>query len=258
MKILLTNDDGVYAKGINALHQALEAKGHDVTTVAPLHEKSTTGHSLSLDRPLRLKEVAPKRYAVDGFPADCVLLALGPLFKGEWPDLVLSGINHGPNLGQDHYYSGTVAGAREAVFRGIRAMAFSLAIGASSKESTKYFEDAAQAACGLVSLAEYMEEGELLNINFPNLPIEQMKGVRACALGIQEYAHEVAARKDHRGRDYYWVGGPWQGFRDLPGSDCEAVHQGFIALTPLKVLQNIGHNRNKWEDLVATCGQSFF
>jgi 5'-nucleotidase len=233
VKILLTNDDGFEARGINVLFDTLK-EDFDVTMVAPESERSTTGHSLSLDQPLRVSKVKEKIYAVTGFPADCVYWALGTIFQHEQPDLVLSGINHGANLGQDIYYSGTVAGAREGVFHGYRGMAVSL-VHYSPKES--YFETAANFVLKQLknNIHQNIQPSHMININVPNLPANKIKGVEVTTMGLRHYSNEIHERDDARGRKYYWVAGTYRGFKDLPGSDCLAIDQDKISITPLNI-----------------------
>ena len=237
MKILLSNDDGVHAPGLRVLQRELQKIG-DVWTVAPLEEKSTTGHSLTLHKPLRLIEMGPRFYGVNGSPADCVYLGIREVIGG-MPDLVISGPNRGANLGQDVYYSGTVSAAREACILGIRSIAVSLAVDFSKgkKESLLNYLSAAKMTIKLIRSLKgtKLPQHTLLNLNVPDLPISKIKGVRLARQGFRFYSGSVISRKDHRGKDYFWVGGQYQGFKNEKGTDCHVVEQGYAALTPLKL-----------------------
>lgn len=230
--ILISNDDGVAAQGIRALREALSPLA-DLVVVAPDREQSANSHSLTLHRPLRHRTLEEHVHSVDGTPADCIYVALyRKHFLPRWPDLVVSGINHGYNLGTDIFYSGTVAAAREAALRGIPSMAFSLGPKGS-------FERAAEAAALLAAKmleapgTEEGERGALLNVNFP--PQAPFGGVRATRLGRRVYLDEVDVRQDPRGKEYFWIGGPKAHHEPVDGSDTEAVDAGFISVTPLSI-----------------------
>lgn len=227
--ILVSNDDGVAAAGLIALREAL-ASFADVYTVAPQLEQSAKSHSITLHHPLRFHEVEPRVWAVDGTPADCVYVAffLADLLPRR-PDLVVSGINHGPNLGNDVHYSGTVAAAREGTLRGVPSIAFS--------NSSSDMEGAAQYAKRFCKqlLGTTAPEGQavLLNVNFPPVP---PKGIRATRLGLRLYADEVEVRDDPRGRHYLWIGGPGHvKSHPVEGADTEALDEGLISITPLSI-----------------------
>jgi 5'-nucleotidase len=241
MRILLSNDDGVHAPGLRALYRELHRLG-EVVVVAPLEERSTAGHALTLHKPLRMIRVDTDFYGVSGSPADCVYLGLRKVLKGE-PDLVVSGINRGANLGQDVYYSGTVSAAREACILGIPALAVSLDVDfhRAPPEDRLHYSTAAKVASRLIR--DMMRDGSalrpprhtLLNLNVPDLPFSKVKGVELARQGFRFYSGGILQRKDHRGRDYYWVGGSYRGYRREPGSDCDRVQQGYAAVTPLKL-----------------------
>lgn len=229
--ILLSNDDGVGARGLRTLREALCLIA-DVVTVAPQLEQSANSHSLTLARPLRHRELDEAVHSVDGTPADCIYVALyRERFLPRWPDLVVSGINHGYNLGTDTFYSGTVAAAREGALRGIPSIAFSLG---GPKGS---FEEAAKVAMLMCARmldtpgAREGDRGALLNVNFP--PAVPYRGVRATRLGRRVYVEEVTVRTDPRGKEYFWIGGPGASHEPLEGSDTEAVDAGYVAVTPL-------------------------
>jgi 5'-nucleotidase len=226
--ILVTNDDGVSAPGITAVSEALREVA-DVVVAAPDRERSATSHSISLDRPLRVDELQPGVFSIDGTPVDCVYLALLHLVPRR-PDLCVSGINNGYNLGSDVFYSGTVAGALEAALRDIPAIALSL-----ERQRPQDFGHAAAFARSLV--AEVLARGEraipagaLLNVNLPAGPIA---GYEVTRLGKRVYRDQVSVREDLRGRAYYWIGGPEEEGSDIPGSDCTAVRERLASITPL-------------------------
>ena len=224
----MTNDDGVGAPGITAVAEALRQVA-DVVVAAPDRERSATSHSISLDRPLRVDELQPGVFSIDGTPVDCVYLALLHLVPRR-PDLCVSGINSGYNLGSDVFYSGTVAGALEAALRDVPAIALSL-----ERRRPPDFSHAATFARALV--AEVLARGEraipagaLLNVNLPAGPIG---GYEVTRLGKRVYRDQVSVREDLRGRAYYWIGGPEEEGSDIPGSDCTAVRTGLASITPL-------------------------
>jgi 5'-nucleotidase len=226
--ILISNDDGVRAPGIQALAGALADVG-DLLIAAPDRERSAAAHSISLDRPLRVEQVAPNAYAIDGTPVDCVYLALHHLVPRK-PDLCLSGINNGFNLGSDVFYSGTVGAAIEGALRGVPAIAVSL-----ERQSPQDFRHAAAFTAELVRDIlgrgpDAFEPETLLNVNIPAGPV---RGLRPTGLGRRIYRDQVAVRKDLRGKDYYWIGGPEEKGPDLPGSDCTAIADGLVSITSL-------------------------
>lgn len=226
--ILITNDDGVSAPGILALSRVL-ADVADIVVAAPDRERSATSHSISLDRPLRVDELRAGVYSIDGTPVDCVYLALHHLLRRR-PDLCVSGINKGFNLGSDVFYSGTVAGALEAALREIPGIAFSL-----QPHWPQDFSHAAVFARAMVvgvlaRGAGAMPVGTLLNVNMPAGPFTSYQVTR---LGRRVYRDQVAVREDLRGRSYYWIGGPEVDATDVPGSDLTAVRAGCASVTPL-------------------------
>jgi 5'-nucleotidase len=226
--ILLSNDDGVSAPGIAAAREVLREVG-DVIVAAPDRERSASSHSISLDRPLRVDEIEAGVFAIDGTPVDCVYLALLHLVPRR-PALVVSGINNGYNLGSDVFYSGTVAAAVEAALRSVPAIAVSL--------ERRRPQDFSHAAGFLAALAaEVVRRGEgalpersLLSVNVPPGPVA---GYQVTFLGRRVYRDQVDVRADLRGRSYYWIGGPEESAEDVPGSDCRAVRDGLVSLTPL-------------------------
>lgn len=242
MRILLCNDDSVHARGILVLQKALQSLG-DVRVVAPLEEKSTAGHSLTIHKPLRILEMSKNFYGVSGSPADCVHIGVAEIFKGKKPDLVVSGINRGANLGQDIFYSGTVSAAREAAIMGLPALAVSLSIDFYKRKSeTKLNYETAGALAKKVIQAFFLgkkkfglPEHTLLNLNSPDLPLKKVKGISLARQGFRYYSSEILRRRDHRGKDYFWVGGGYKGFMKEQGTDCDTVERGYAALTPLRL-----------------------
>jgi 5'-nucleotidase len=225
--ILLTNDDGVGAEGLIALRQCV-AEFADVVVVAPATQQSATSHSITLVRPLRHVALCDDVHSVDGTPADCVYLALfEDRFLPRRPDLVLSGINHGTNLGSDVFYSGTVAGAREGAMRGIPAIAFSSASHDSFAACMPFVRDMTQR---LLRCDKPIGQTVLLNVNFPESP---SRGARPTTLGRQLYSERVTARRDPSGREYFWVGGSVVHESIPDGTDVAALRDGFISVTPL-------------------------
>jgi 5'-nucleotidase len=227
-RILVSNDDGYQADGLQALVAAVEPLG-EVWVVAPEVEQSASSHAISIHRPLRLREVRERWYAVDGTPTDCAWLGIHHLLKGRRPRIMVSGINHGPNLADDVTYSGTLAAAMEASIIGVPAIAFSLA-GWRAFD----FGPAARFAGALVAaaLARELPPNLLLNVNVP--PGVEPDGYVVTRLGKHSYGSDVIEKKDPRGRSYYWIGGNEYQHEDIPGSDCNAVlREKRVSVTPL-------------------------
>ncbi len=239
MNILLSNDDGVNAPGIHALYKTLSKK-HHVTMVAPLQERSTTGHTLSLDSPLRLQKISDTIYGCSGFPSDCIFMALGHICRDKRPDLVITGINRGANLGQDLFYSGTVAAAREAAFHGLPAIAMSLVLESPHRDH-EYYETAADYVDQFVSAKAYegLPPMSLININVPNVEKKHIKGVEWTLSGLRNYSEDVVERMDSRNLEYYWVAGLYQGHREIGQTDCEAVADFKISVNAQQLIQAI-------------------
>ncbi len=253
MRILLSNDDGVHAVGLRAIYNALKKLGK-VWVVAPLEEKSTTGHSLTIHKPLRLISMDKNFYGVSGSPADCVYLGIREVI-GDMPDMVVSGINRGANLGQDVYYSGTVSAAREACILGIPSMAVSLAVDfkKSQLEKDLHYASAASMAVKVIRSLKStpMPKHTLLNLNVPDRPLNQIKGLKLARQGFRFYSGSILRRKDHRGKDYFWVGGQYQGFQNDEGTDCAVVESGYASLTPLKLDSTDRECLGNWDELGA-------
>ncbi len=227
-KILLSNDDGIRSEGLKALYQVL-SEWADVTVVAPDRERSAVGRALTLHRPLRCEKVDQNWYAVDGTPTSCVYIGIHAIMK-EKPDMVLGGINKGPNLGEDITYSGTVSVAMEGALLGIPAVAFSLAT-----FNDFQWQSAAAWASRIARnvLDKGLPQGCCLNVNIPNLPYHEIKGVKVTRQGKKAYTEKVEERRDPWGRVYYWIGGEEPNWVPEPGTDYWAVKNGFISVTPI-------------------------
>jgi len=225
-RILITNDDGYFSDGIAALTRALEEIG-DVVVVAPASEQSATAHSLTLTRPLRVRQIDDRRYTVDGTPTDCVTLALTKILP-EPPDIVVSGINHGANLGDDVTYSGTVAGALEAAVFRIPGIAVSLV----ARDGD--FDHAARYAAQLTPqvLAAGMPTGTILNVN---VPVGEIRGTSLTHQGVKIAELRIQEGIDPRGKSYYWIGEQIVRWREDPGCDFEAIARGLVSVTPLRI-----------------------
>jgi 5'-nucleotidase len=230
MRILVSNDDGVHAPGIACLAKALATVG-EVTVVAPDRNQSGASNSLTLDRPLRVTKTSEGYYSVNGTPTDSVHLAITGLFEHE-PDIVVAGINSGPNLGDDVVYSGTVAAATEGRFLGYPAMAVSLA----SKDE-KYYDTAAKAVLRIFGHLKVfpLPPDTILNINVPDVPFEEIKGYEITRLGNRHRAEPVVVNTDPRGRLIYWVG-PAGAEEDAgDGTDFDAIRRNVVSITPLQI-----------------------
>ena len=227
-RILVSNDDGYLSEGLRVLALAMAELG-DVWVVAPESEQSAASHAISIHRPLRMREVRPRWYAVDGTPTDCSWLGINHLMKRRRPHLMVSGINHGPNLADDIVYSGTVAAAMEASLLGVPAIAFSLA----TRQDFDFAPIArfARALCA-AALARPLPPRMLLNVNAPG-GVDPRAYV-VTRLGRHSYGTDVVEKVDPRGRKYYWIGGNEYQHEDIPGSDCNVVlREGLVSVTPL-------------------------
>ncbi len=226
--ILVTNDDGVYSPGIQTLAKRLRELD-TVVIVAPDRERSAAGHSMTLHRPLLIEEVREGVYSVNGTPTDCVNIAAKGLLR-ETPRLVVSGVNKGPNLGDDVTYSGTVAGAIEGLLLGIPSFAVSLA----ARENFLFAEAAEVALCTARDvLRTGLPPGTLLNVNVPNRPVGELVGTRITRLGKRIYQQMTVERVDPRGKRYYWIGGGEPDWEREEGTDLDAVDRGYVSITPL-------------------------
>jgi 5'-nucleotidase len=238
VRVLLTNDDGIAAEGLAVLEKIAAELSDDVWVCAPEIEQSGASRALTLTSPVRVRRVGPRRFAVSGTPTDCVMLAVTELIGGARPDLVLSGVNRGQNLGEDVTMSGTVAAAIQGMMMGIPSIALSQAIASFHDDFEAAFETAGAFAPGLI--ARLIEIGwpadVVMNLNFPDLPEGQVTAVEVTAQGRRDVVHMNAERRtDRRGRDYYWMGFDEPPFAPAPGVDLTAVAEGRISVTPLHI-----------------------
>ncbi len=237
MRILVTNDDGIHAEGLQALERIARALSDDVWVVAPEYEQSGVSRSLTLTEPLRVRKLDARRFAITGTPTDCVTVAAQDLVEGAKPDLVLSGVNHGQNLAEDVTMSGTVAGAIEGMALGIPAIALSQSRAFAEGEPIA-FDTAETFAPGIILrlLEVGWPQGVVINVNFPALPPGEVEAVEVTRQGFRDVRTRYAERRtDLRGREYYWLG-----FRNLPskpedGTDLRAIYEGRISVTPLHI-----------------------
>lgn len=233
MRILVSNDDGVDAPGIHALADGLRAAGHEVWMVAPDRDRSGASNSLTLDQPIRAVRLDDRRWRVAGTPTDCVHLALSGLLDHE-PDIVVSGINNSANLGDDVIYSGTVSAAMEGRFLGLPAIAVSLV---SRDHKGRHYGSAAEAVLLLMRrlLIDPLPADTILNINVPDLPWSEIRGLAVTRLGRRHRSAPCIAETDPRGRPIYWIGPPGEAADDGPGTDFNAVRDGYVSITPIHV-----------------------
>jgi 5'-nucleotidase len=228
MKILCTNDDGIHGEGLHLLEKVAAEFGA-VTTVAPDRERSATSQAITLHSPVRMREISPDRHSVDGTPADCLWVAMNRILP-EAPDVVLSGVNRGPNLALDVLYSGTVAGALEGLLRNIPSVALSFV--GSPDYPFELIENALRDVLQRVFDAPLLKTATL-NINIPHPLNPGIHGFRVTSLGKRYYSQEVIERQDPRGGKYLWIGGSNVTTDDIPGSDCNAVSEGYVSITPI-------------------------
>ncbi len=235
MIVLITNDDGIHAPALLRLREALRPLGR-VVIVAPDRDQSATSHSLTLHRPFRIQRHDVDVYSVDGTPTDCVVTAFYGLLD-ERPGMVISGINHGPNMGEDVFYSGTVAAAIEGTLQGAASIAASLV----TRQLTDFVEPAAFIGRLARQVAERgLARRRLLNVNLPFRPRAELAGVQLTRLGSRTYQDTLIKKTDPRGRDYYWIGGEDPVWDPVEGTDYHAVHAGFISVTPMRLDLNDG------------------
>ena len=229
MNILCTNDDGYLANGIRVLASAASALG-SVTVVAPDREQSATSNSLTLHHPLRARLTSDDSYVVDGTPTDCVILAVNGLLPGQ-PDVCLSGVNHGPNMGEDVLYSGTVAAAMEATVIGIPAIAISYV--RDRPEELEGWESVVRVILEEILGREKFPEDTLFNVNLPAVPPDEVRGIKVTTLGRRRYSDAITRANAPSGREYFWIGGGAVNWRGAEDSDFQAVEDGYISVTPL-------------------------
>ena len=234
MRLLVTNDDGILAHGIECLVKAAEPLG-EVTVVAPDREQSATSHSLTIHHPLRPVTRGERRWQVDGTPTDCVMLAIEALMP-QRPDFVLSGINHGHNMGEDVLYSGTVAAAMEGLALGVPAIAISFAAAGDLRADVHHLNEQVKVLTPLLrhltSLPSF-PSNTLFNVNLPPVPAADVKGVKLTRLGRRVYSQSVAPMKDPWGRPIYWIGGGEISWSGEPDSDFRAIEERYVSVTPL-------------------------
>jgi 5'-nucleotidase len=231
-RVLVSNDDGINAPGLKLLEKILAPLVGEIWVVAPETEQSATSHSLTLRRPLRIRQVSERRYAVDGTPTDSVLMAIRELMRETPPDLVISGINRGGNVGEDVTYSGTVAAAMEGTLLGVPSVALSqiCADGHPVKWATaeKWAPRVLKALC-----AEGWPEGVLINVNFPSVTAGRVSGIEVTRQGLRKIGSDLVSGVDPRGEPYYWIGAQRRDQHYRPGSDLEATGRGAVSVTPL-------------------------
>jgi 5'-nucleotidase len=235
MRILCTNDDGIDAPGLHALRQIAEQLSDDVWVVAPMTNQSGTGHSLTLHDPIRLREIGPRAYAVNGTPTDSVIMAVRHIMKGRRPDLVLSGVNRGANMAEDVTYSGTIAGAFEGTLIGIRSIALSQAYAFETANMPRW-ETAIHYAPDIIRklLGAYWGESVLYNVNFPDRAPDDVLGIEATVQGRRDQdVLDIEARMDTWGNPYYWLGYARRRSNPPRGTDLWAIYNGWVSVTPL-------------------------
>ncbi len=238
MRILVTNDDGIHAEGLDICEKIARSLSDDVWVIAPEYDQSGVAHSLSLNDPLRLRQVEERRFAVRGTPTDCVIMGVRHLLNGHDPDLVLSGVNRGRNAGEDVIYSGTIAGAMEGTVLGLPSIALSQAYNSRGGQPP-YWDTALRHAPDIIrrALAKGIPVDVLLNVNFPNCPPDAVKGIAVTTQGRrrQERLH-IDKRTDGRGNPYYWIAYVRQAaIKAADGSDLAALDESCIAVTPLRL-----------------------
>ena len=238
MRILVTNDDGIHAPGLALLERIARRFSDDVWVIAPSEEQSGTGHSLTLTRPVRLRQLGDKRYAVTGTPTDCVMMAVGHVMKDQMPDLILSGINRGGNLAEDMTYSGTVSAAMEGALAGIRSIALSQQYARESAADNVSFAAAESWAENVLRplLDTPFDHRTLVNINFPPVDADQVHGVRVVRQGFRDYGRlQFVKGIDPRGYDYFWFGLGEMIHTPMQDTDLEAIADHFISVTPVQL-----------------------
>ncbi|MBF0299419.1 MAG: 5'/3'-nucleotidase SurE [Oligoflexia bacterium] len=255
MRILISNDDGIQAPCLKVLMEVFsEIKNCEVLIVAPSHERSTTGHSLNLRRPIQIDELSKNFYSVDGFPADCIIAALRYLWKETPPDIVISGVNRGGNLGQDIFYSGTVGAAREAAFHLIPSMSVSLAVEFNNKfkDLPKDFAYAANFLKQLIlnNITKLIPPRFFLNINVPY--DKNIVGAKIAKHGFRKYSGSVIPFQSPREKTFFWIGTDYQGYKEIEDSDCKLIDQGYISITPIGYLTEVYPYTNELQKLIET------
>lgn len=230
-KLLLSNDDGINSSGLHSLANGLKSLGK-IYIVAPDREQSASSHALSIHRPLRIDRITENIYSVDGTPTDCINLAINGILKDITPDIVVSGINKGENLGDDITYSGTVSAAIEGTLLGIPSLAVSL------QGRNEYDFTAASHFANLITkyiLTNSIPKYTLINMNIPSLPLGRIKGIKITRQGKRLYNDPIVEKIDPRGRKYYWIGGDVLDSLEMDDSDIDAINKGYVSVTPIKL-----------------------
>lgn len=253
MRILLTNDDGIYSEGIQILKRQLDNLAK-IVVIAPDRERSTIGHAMTLRKPLMIKEIKINGnfwgYSVNGTPTDCIIIGLLEIMKDERPDLIVSGINQGPNLGDDIIYSGTVSAAMEGAMRNVPSLAVSIAAFEDFK-----FESAALFIKNFIShlMKDNLPDNLILNINVPNLDYDRIEGIEITRHGKRVYQDELKIIRDPQGTTHYWLGGDLPEGKIEPDTDFEAIHNHKVSITPLsldltnyKIMPEVKDWAKKW------------
>ncbi|MCC7460731.1 MAG: 5'/3'-nucleotidase SurE [Proteobacteria bacterium] len=248
MKILISNDDGIFSKGIDVLEKAMSKYGETIV-VAPATDQSGMSHALTLNRPLRIEKVSKNRYTVDGTPADCVHFGLQDLFPDKKPDLLISGINHGANLGEDVWYSGTVGAAIEGSLMGVRSIAVSLV---PYQTADLHFEPVTHFLEN--DLSKLLEHGSknsdiIYNINVPSVAADKVEKIEFTKLGARRYKSTLVRNLDPRGKVYFWIGGEKIDFDKVEGTDSNAIRREAISISPIHLnITDMNHleSMKKW------------
>jgi 5'-nucleotidase len=235
MRILITNDDGIHAPGLAVLEQIASELSDDVWVVAPETDQSGLSHSLSLNDPLRLREIGPRHFAVNGTPSDCVIMAVRRILDGK-PDLILSGVNAGQNVADDVTYSGTIAGAIEGILLGVPSIALSQAYTFDGGRKVPWATAERHAADVIRKLIEFgFPEGIVYNVNFPNVPPDEVDGIRVTGQGKLTHGLFIDERIDGRGNPYFWLAYRREKPLIAPGTDLDALASGAVSVTPLRL-----------------------
>jgi 5'-nucleotidase len=237
VRILITNDDGIHSPGLDALENIAREISDDVWVVAPEYDQSGVSHSLSLNDPLRLRQAGEQRFAVKGTPTDCVILGARHVLKDKAPELLLSGVNRGHNLGEDVTYSGTVAGAMEGALLGIPAIGLSQGYPAGHRDAVDYSAAEVHGPSVIRKILDAgLPRGGLVNVNFPALTADKVKGVRATRQGQRpQWQAQVEERRDGRGNPYFWIVYGHEIGDPEADTDLKAIAEGYISVTPLNI-----------------------
>ena len=259
MRILLTNDDGIHAPGLEVLESLAAELSDDVTVVAPESDQSGVAHSLSLNDPLRLREISPRHFAVRGTPTDCVIMGVRKIMAGRAPDLVLSGVNRGQNVAEDVTYSGTVAGAMEATLMGVPAIALSQAYGGHAQDKASHWDCARKHGATIIRkiLSAGIAPGILVNVNFPACAPGAVAGIAITRQGRRDTElMRIEERRDGRGLAYYWLMFQRASFEVEAGTDMAALAEKMISVTPLRLDLTDDATRLRYAEIFATAAKA--